>query len=219
MIIRNISNFLPLMTLLIVSSSISSCANQATYKSNSKLLEINNFTLDQTNEIGQKMFKVSSEKALIDDSSKQMVTLNTTILLYDQSQDSYSINSDQAKIDNNGDSFSLIGNVTLSKVNDSNFSVLSDRVEWKPSDAIILFYGNVKGQINYALINSETAIYDLNKDKLDFKGIKNFNVSSESNLQPVIDVNATSAVWRGDTDVFEFFSDSGAVSSKILIKK
>ena len=219
MINRNIGNSLLLVISVTISFFISSCSNEPTNKSKSKLLEINRFTLDQTNEIGQKIFQVSSEKALIDDSSKQMLTLNTNILLYDQSQETYSIKSDQAKIENNGESFSLIGNVTLTKVNDPNFNVLSDRVEWKPSDELLLFFGNVKGEINYALIYSERAIYDLNKHSLDFQGIKQFNVNSPSYLQPVFDVNANSAVWSGDTGVFEFFSDSGDVTSKILLKQ
>ncbi len=207
------------LAVLFSISLLSSCTNYISDSPKEKLLEINRFTLDQTNELGLKIFQLTSPKALINDARKDITTADTNILLFDQNAPNYSIQSQQARIENSGKTFSLSGNVRLTKLNDNEFNVFSDRIEWKPEDALIKFFGNVKGNINSTLIDSTSATYDLEKDKLEFQGITRFSVHSSTDLPPIFDINAKSAVWNGDTGVFEFFSQADRVTSKIFVNK
>ncbi len=218
----NSNNFYIILKNFFVVSSfavLSACSNQIANKPDVKSLEINRFTLDQTNELGLKIFQLKSDKALIDDITKQLLTSNTDIILYDKNKKIYNIKSDEAKIEKGGKSLSLLGNVNLTKIDNDEFSVFSDRVEWKPSESLILFFGNVKGDINKTVIFSSSAIYDLEENFIDFKGITEFNVKSSSNSNPIFDINAQSALWNGNTGVFEFFSDSDSVTSTIFINQ
>ena len=191
----------------------SGCTSSSLKKDESNLT-IDEFTMTQFENNGDKLYSISSPKCIFD-KDKQIYKLNKTeIFFYKKNYLNYVINSQKSSLLDNNKYIKLEGEVKLFDLNNTNNTINANNAFWNIDNSEFLLEGNVilnNNSIN--LISSKALLNQKTKVIKFFKPVKYRYINKSSTLN--YKVKSDNAYYDLEKKILLFESKNERVKSKI----
>ena len=192
----------------------SGCTSSTSLNKIDSNLTIDEFSMTQFENNGDKLYSISSPKCVFD-KDKQIYKLNETeIFFYKKNYLNYVINSQQSSLLDNNKYIKLEGEVKLFDLNNKNNNIKANNAFWNIEKSEFLLEGNVilnNNSLN--LISSKAILNQKTKVIKFFRPVKYryLNNSSKLNYQ----VSADNAFYNLDDKKLLFESEKERIKSRL----
>tara|TARA_B100000212_G_scaffold314244_1_gene267662 strand:- start:482 stop:1111 length:630 start_codon:yes stop_codon:yes gene_type:complete len=192
----------------------SGCTSSTSLNKIDSNLTIDEFSMTQFENNGDKLYSISSPKCIFD-KEKQIYKLNETeIFFYKKNYLNYVINSQQSSLLDNNKYIKLEGEVKLFDLNNKNNNIKANNAFWNIEKSEFLLEGNVilnNNSLN--LISSKAILNQKTKVIKFFRPVKYryLNNSSKLNYQ----VSADNAFYNLDDKKLLFESEKERIKSRL----
>ena len=181
---------------------------------------IEKFELVQNNANNNTTVKISSPKAIIDQTTKDIDIYDSDIKLSDKTGNTINISSGRSTLNNSINVIKAYNNVNIKLPDDENAYILTNSVEWFLDKSVMDFDSPLAINFKDTIITSLNGSYDIESSILTLKNnIFNRNIyNSEGIIDYQIEIYSDNAKWTESDNSIVFTSDNKQVETifKIL---
>ena len=200
--------FLPLMVICLLSS----CRINTSIKDN-LTLSIDNFTMNQFSEDGEKLYTIISPKSNLNKITFVYELDTVEVIFYQEDKETYLVTADYATLDNN--LLTLDGNVKIKDIEDLDSIIRSNNLYWDIKKSLITLEGNVVLEDPFINLSSSKAILNQDSDIIKFFNPVQYKYKNNTNKTD-FEVSSDNAFYDLNEKKMTFSSESERVRSTLF---
>ena len=200
--------FLPLMVICLLSS----CRINTSIKDN-LTLTIDDFTMNQFSEDGEKLYTIISPKSNLNKITFVYELDTVEVIFYEEDKETYLVTADYATLDNN--LLTLDGNVKIKDIEDLDSIIRSNNLYWDINKSLITLEGNVVLEDPFINLSSSKAILNQDSDVIKFFNPVEYrykNITNKTNFE----VSSDNAFYDLNEKKMTFSSENERVRSTLF---
>ena len=200
--------FLTLMIIFLLSS----CRINTSIEDN-LTLKIDDFTMNQFSEDGEKIYTIISPKSNLDKTTFVYELDTVEVIFYEEDKETYLLTADYATLDNN--LLTLHGNVKIKDIEDLDSIIKSNYLYWDMKKSLITLEGNVFLEDPFINLYSSKAILNQDSDIIKFFNPVQYKYKDSTN-QIDFEVSSDNAFYDLNEKKMTFSSDGDRVRSTLF---
>ena len=200
--------FLPLMAIFVLSS----CRINTSIEDN-LTLTIDDFTMNQFSEDGEKIYTIISPKSNLNKTTFVYELDTVEVIFYEEDKETYLVTADYATLDNN--LLTLNGNVKIKDIKDTDSIIKSNNLYWDMKKSLITLEGNVVLEDPFINLSSSKAILNQDSDIIKFFNPVQYKYKNSTN-KTNFEVSSDNAFYDLNQQKMTFSSESERVRSTLF---
>lgn len=200
--------FLPLIVIFLLSS----CRINTSIEDN-LTLKIDDFTMNQFSEDGEKIYTIISPKSNLNKITFVYELDTVEVIFYEEDKETYLLTADYATLDNN--LLTLHGNVKIKDIEDIDSIIKSNYLYWDMKKSLITLEGNVFLEDPFINLYSSKAILNQDSDIIKFFNPVQYKYKDSTN-QIDFEVSSDNAFYDLNEKKMTFSSDGDRVRSTLF---
>lgn len=200
--------FLPLMVICLLSS----CRINTSIEDN-LTLTIDDFTMNQFSEDGEKLYTIISPKSNLNKITFVYELDTVEVIFYQEDKETYLVTADYATLDNN--LLTLDGNVKIKDIEDLDSIISSNNLYWDIKKSLITLEGNVVLEDPFINLSSSKAILNQDSDIIKFFNPVQYKYKNNTNKTD-FEVSSDNAFYDLNEKKMTFSSESERVRSTLF---
>ena len=200
--------FLPLMVIFLLSS----CRINTSIEDN-LTLKIDDFTMNQFSEDGEKIYTIISPKSNLNKITFVYELDTVEVIFYEQDKETYLVTADYATLDDN--LLTLNGNVKIKDIKDNDSIIKSNNLYWDIKKSLVTLEGNVVLEDPFINLSSSKAILNQDSDIIKFFNPVQYKYKNSTN-KTNFEVSSENAFYDLNEKKMTFSSESERVRSTLF---
>ena len=191
---------------------LSSCRINTSIEDN-LTLTIDDFTMNQFSEDGEKLYTIISPKSNLNKITFVYELDTVEVIFYQEDKETYLVTADYATLDNN--LLTLDGNVKIKDIEDLDSIISSNNLYWDIKKSLITLEGNVVLEDPFINLSSSKAILNQDSDIIKFFNPVQYKYKNNTNKTD-FEVSSDNAFYDLNEKKMTFSSESERVRSTLF---
>ena len=176
-------------------------------------LTIDDFTMNQFSEHGEKIYTIISPKSNLNKITFVYELDTVEVIFYEEDKETYLVTADYATLDNN--LLTLNGNVKIKDIKDNDSIIKSNNLYWDMKKSLVTLEGNVVLEDPFINLSSSKAILNQDSDIIKFFNPVQYKYKNSTN-KTNFEVSSENAFYDLNEKKMTFSSESERVRSTLF---
>ena len=178
---------------------------------------INHFELLQKNSINDTNIKISSPKAIIDQSTNDIEIFSSSIIFFDNKNNSFEIKSGKSTLNNSANSIRVFDNVLITSLEYPGSYIKTKSFNWELNESFVNLDNPLYISFKNTKIISSFGSYDIGQSLLNLNdNIFNRNIFNDDGKKIYeIEIKSDFANWLKNDNTLNFLSNNKQVETTI----